>query len=371
MKEDGSETTITTTSTSEVASLCESSCTSSQIVYTGAFRLSDTSFKCKCFDQSLAGMVAKSKHYNALYHYDCTSTTPDHVAEFDQEPELLEFFSSSLELLTTLARDNDTEQRPNLCNPRRVVNLATLYLSVSLGLDLSTWISSFYYDPSRSYVFSNSTQAGPSLIFPPVEVADFPNLEQVYWTILSQYSSASEPSLRAGRGDMFCRVVGVAVYTHCQQHTTELCSQDNCLEVWRFFVESCNRVRSLNPAKYPYYLHPNHKPASYCMSDWTRQRGYTSLRLYSLSRAWDRGCPELTEEISEYADTSLVTGWLGIVGAETGFFTAHRIPGTAFKYKCSRGFTVTTDSNPDQVLVCLGSRLVDFSSVSSCVREYL
>ena len=371
MKEDGSETSVTTTSTSEATSLCDSSCSAPDTVYIGARRISDTSFKCMCLDRRLGGMVARSKYYNALYHYDCTDITPDDVAKFDQEPKLLEFFNSTLELLTTLARDNDTEQRPNLCNPKRVANLATLYLSVSLGLGLSSWISSFYYDPSHSYVFPNNSEAGPSLIYPPVEVVGLPQLEQVYWTILSQYSSVSEPSLRAGRGDMFCRVLGVAVHTHCVKYSTGLCSQDNCLQVWKYFVESCNRVRSLNPAKYPYYLHPNHKPASYCLADWTRKQGYTSLRLYSLSRSWDRGCPELKERISEYADTSQVSGWLGLVGAQSGFFTSHRIPGTAFRYKCSRGFTVSTDSNPEQVLVCLGSRLVDFSAVSSCVREYI
>ena len=130
--EDGSETKITTSSTSDVPDLCESSCSSPSTVYTGTRRLSDTEFQCLCFDQNFDAMVAKSKYYNALYHYDCSVVTPADEAKFSAEPLLSEFLTSRLDLLTTLARDNDTEQRPNLCNPSRVVNLATLYLSVSL-----------------------------------------------------------------------------------------------------------------------------------------------------------------------------------------------------------------------------------------------
>ena len=176
--------------------------------------------------------------------------------------------------------------------------------------------------------------------------------------------------LRSGRSDLFCRVKGLAVYQHCTNRSQELCPSDNCVQVWRYFVEACNRVRSLNTKKWPYYLHPNHRPASYCLSDWTRQGGHTALRLYSINRAWDRSCPELEEKISGQADTSLTEGWLGLVGADTGSFSAHRIPGTAFKYRCSTGFEVSSDSNPDQVLVCQGSRLVDFSAVQRCVRKF-
>ena len=369
IREDGSETTITTSTRADVVSLCESSCSSSDTVYTGARRVTDTEFQCKCFDQNFSPMVAKSKHYNALYHYDCNNTTPHYLAKFDDEPLLLQFFNSSLDLLTTLSRDNDTAQRQNLCNPKRIVNLATLYLSICLGLDLSSWVTSFSYDPSKSYVFPNNSQTGPSVTFPPEDVAGLPQLEQVYWTLLSQYTGQREPSLRGGRSELFCRVTGVAVYDHCQQSSAGLCSQDNCLAVWRYFVESCTRVRSLNPAVHPHYLHPNHKPASYCLSSWTKQQGYAALRLYSIHRAWERGCPELTEQISDLADTSQVQGWLGLSGADTGSFSAHRIPGTAFKYKCSTGFEVSTNSNPDQLLVCQGSLLVDFSSVSTCVRK--
>ena len=214
IQEDGSETTITTSSTTDVVSLCEASCPSNT-VYTGTRRLADTEFKCMCFDQRFTGMVARSKHYNALYHYDCDNTTPGDLTTFDGEPLLLEYFSSTIDLLTTTYRDNDTDQRPNLCNPKRVVNLATLYLSSSLGLELSSWVSTFYYDPSKPYVFPNTGQTGPSTTYPPVEEAEFPNLEQVYWTILSQYSEATEPGLRSGRSNMFCRVRGIGVYQHC------------------------------------------------------------------------------------------------------------------------------------------------------------
>ena len=372
VKEDGSETTITSSSTSDVPDLCESSCSSASIVYTGTRRLSDTEFQCLCFDQRSEAMIAKSKYYNALYHYDCSKITPADEAKFSGEPLLLEFLTSRLDLLTTQARDNDTDQRPNLCNPRRVVNLATLYLSSALELQLSSWVPTWHYDASQSYVYPGDSETGPSTIYPPSDVDNFPGLEQVYWTILSQYSPATEPGLRSGRSNLFCRVKGLAVFQHCTSRSQELCSSTSgqCGQVWRYFVEACNRVRSLNTNQWPYYLHPNHNPASYCMSDWTRQQGYAPLRLYSINRAWSRSCPDLEEKISSQADTSLAEGWLELVGPDTGSFSAYRIPGTAFKYKCSTGFEVMADSNPEQVLVCQGSRLVDFSAVQRCLRKF-
>ena len=317
-------------------------------------------------------MIAKSKYYNALYHYDCSKITPADEAKFSGEPLLLEFLTSRLDLLTTQARDNDTDQRPNLCNPRRVVNLATLYLSSALELQLSSWVPTWHYDASQSYVYPGDSETGPSTIYPPSDVDNFPGLEQVYWTILSQYSPATEPGLRSGRSNLFCRVKGLAVFQHCTSRSQELCSStsEQCGQVWRYFVEACNRVRSLNTNQWPYYLHPNHNPASYCMSDWTRQQGYAPLRLYSINRAWSRSCPDLEEKISSQADTSLAEGWLELVGPDTGSFSAYRIPGTAFKYKCSTGFEVMADSNPEQVLVCQGSRLVDFSAVQRCFRKF-
>ena len=370
VKEDGSETTITTSVTSDVPDLCESSCSSPSVVYTGARRLSDTEFKCLCFDQRFDAMVAKSKYYNALYHYDCSKITPSDEAKFSAEPLLAEFLTSRLDLLTTRARDNDTQQRANLCNPGRVVNLATLYLSVSLELPLSSWVPSWHYDPSQSYLFPGHPQTGPGSIFPPSQLAGFPGLEQVYWTILAQYSPDTEPGLRTGRSNMFCRVKGRAVYQHCINRSQGVCASHNCLQVWRYFLEACHRVRSLNTNQWPYYLHPSHTPASYCLSDWTRQQGHAPLRLYSINRAWDRTCPELEDQITALADTSLAQGWLGLEAADTGSFSAHRIPGTAFKYRCSTGFEVSTDSNPEQVLVCHGSRRVDFSQVQSCSRKF-
>ena len=366
VKEDGSETTITTSSTSDVPDLCEASCSSPSTVYTGSRRLSDTEFKCLCLDQRSEAVVAQSKYYNALYHYDCSQITPADEAKFSEEPLLSEFLTSRLDLLTTLARDNDTQQRPNLCNPSRVVNLATLYLSSALELPLSSWVPSWHYDARESYVYP-----GPGTILPPSEVENFPGLEQIYWSILAQYSPHTEPGLRSGRSDLFCRVSGLAVFQHCSARSQELlCSTDICRPVWTYFVEACNRVRSLDTTKWPYYLHPNHNPASYCLSDWTRKTGYAPLRLYNIHRSWGRTCPQLEDQISSLADTSLAEGWLGLVGAHTGSFSAHRIPGTAFKYKCSTGFEVSQGSNPDQVLVCQGSRLVDFSAVQSCSRKF-
>ena len=86
---------------------------------------------------------------------------------------------------------------------------------------------------------------------------------------------------------------------------------------------------------------------------------------------WTRSCEALENKIPEFADSSLVNGWLQIMGAgaETDASLNYRIPGTEFKYRCSDGFYLPNKTNPDQMLQCQGSRLVDTSAVTSCIRK--
>ena len=74
----------------------------------------------------------------------------------------------------------------------------------------------------------------------------------------------------------------------------------------------------------------------------------------------------------EYADTSIIDGFLQLYEAvnTTAFHAGYRVPGTAFKYKCSSGFALEDDSNPDRIIKCEGSRKADFSSVTdTCLRK--
>ena len=89
---------------------------------------------------------------------------------------------------------------------------------------------------------------------------------------------------------------------------------------------------------------------------------------------WTRTCEFLDNNLHDYADNSLIEGWLGITGAGTeskyeSTSKRFRIPGTEFKYKCSTGFELPDHTNPDQLLQCRGNFLVDTSNIQSCVPK--
>ena len=85
---------------------------------------------------------------------------------------------------------------------------------------------------------------------------------------------------------------------------------------------------------------------------------------------WSRGCDdELKDQLPQFADSSLRSGWLELMSAGSGFSYDLRVPGSFFHYQCSAGFELPDKSNPEQPLVCQGSRSVDTSAVISCVRK--
>ena len=84
---------------------------------------------------------------------------------------------------------------------------------------------------------------------------------------------------------------------------------------------------------------------------------------------WSRSCDLLQDRIYEFADNSEISGWLEIKTASPGFNTKYRVPGTTFQYRCSEGFELPTNENPDQDMVCEGSRRVLTDDIVSCVRK--
>ena len=86
--------------------------------------------------------------------------------------------------------------------------------------------------------------------------------------------------------------------------------------------------------------------------------------------SWRRDCPDLKSKLTEFADSSLIPGWLELKSALTGFSVDQRVAGTQYNYRCSEGFELPDHSNPDQVLTCQGTRAVDTSAVSSCVGTW-
>ena len=77
----------------------------------------------------------------------------------------------------------------------------------------------------------------------------------------------------------------------------------------------------------------------------------------------------MKDELPQFADNTLRAGWLQLMWADTGFDVNFRVAGSVFKYQCSDGFELPSKTNPEQSLVCQGSRSVDTSSVIDCVRK--
>ena len=90
--------------------------------------------------------------------------------------------------------------------------------------------------------------------------------------------------------------------------------------------------------------------------------------IYSLFR-WSRDCDLLEDRIYEFADNTEISGWLEIKTASPGFDIKYRVPGTTFQYRCSTGFELPTNENPDQNLVCQGNKRVFTDDIVTCVRK--
>ena len=267
-----------------------------------------------------------------------------------------------------LGQENDTLARPNICNADRVVNIATLYLAQVLGISLTTIIEDYTYVATATHVFPNSLTE-PITVYIPDNEPEFPDLEQIYWSILDQFTMASEPSIRKDKSPLWCWYVGQAVYDHCRStKNSENCAEDNCRDIWKYFLEACHRVRSIDTSSGDYKWELTSQPTRYCL--WIPNQDY---KAYYISRSWSLGCPDMGRYLRTYADTSVIDGYLHLYQAvdPTANHVDYRVPGTAFRYKCSTGFGLPDYSNPDREILCQGNRKADFSAVTeNCKRKY-
>ena len=263
---------------------------------------------------------------------------------------------------------NDTQQRKNICNPDRKVDITTLYLARSLGLSVSNIVTKFKFDESLSYTFPNHSTKGPQTIYPPDNEAAFPNLEQTYWTIISQYTSNTEPSMRTRhRAEKWCWIAARGLYDHCEETKSGASCPSGtpdtlCDEIWEYFAEACHRVHSLNPAHSKYSLDGKY-PDSVCAPT------EIGMQYYELSRIWSRTCDSMSTKLSQFANNSLATGWLQYrsTGPESNW--NYKVPGTKYKFSCSSGFQLENGTNPHQLIYCLGSRLMGTSHLTTCIRK--
>ena len=257
-----------------------------------------------------------------------------------------------------------------------MVDITTVYLARALGLnveDLET--GSYVYNTTLSSHSFPTGAESPDQTFVPENVDGFPNLEQTFWSIMDQYNSTSEPSMRADKDMMWCHHQGVGMFEHCKSATAQLGSgcggatdlnrEEHCKRFWVFFIESCHRVRSLDPndSKHSH----SDDVERYCQD---RDLLSSGNSIYHLLRNWERDCPDMTEEIPSLANNTQATGGhMQLVGAFDGFNESIRVPGARLRYQCSHGFGIEDGTNPIQELQCLGSRRIDRTQVTLCERK--
>ena len=276
--EDGTETSVSSSSESYAQSSCSSRCSSPGTNSFSALRLvAEGKYKCKCVDLTFSSVVLENKDSgDPMTELSCPEATEEFKTAFQGDSGLTSFLASNLSLTTNEGQLEDSQGRQNLCNPERLVDIVTLYLAQALGLDTADIKANFVYEKTKAYVYPDTSR---SEIFPPdSNLTTFPGLEQTYWTIVSQFTASTEPGLRSGRSAQWCWVLGKGLHDHCSAARAGLsCSLNNCYNIWKYFIEACHRVRSLDPSlpQYRTCCNPN-KP---CAST-----SYPGVQLYQLRR---------------------------------------------------------------------------------------
>lgn len=299
--DDGSEVTHTVYDGSDSSSYCSAHCSStvSEInrVYYAIRRIDIRQFKCKCLDGSDKSFVAGKnldRWTDARYIMDCTPVADEYMKGLDSATDLNDFLKVGKSELPN-KNSMDEGEEPNICNPLRTVNIATLYLAHHLGLSVSKIINDYAWDSTKTHVFPS-----PGLeVFIPHELTDFPNLEQAYWTIISHYTKDTEPAMRYGKDRMWCIYYGVAVYDHCMKTVTEAgCEnlvqsnlrRDHCRMIHKNYTEVCHRVRSLDTTEPEYRIQSTERY-------WCQNKEFieSELSLYVLYRGYVENCLSMVQ----------------------------------------------------------------------------
>ena len=130
-------------------------------------------------------------------------------SNFESEAALKAFLSSTRELKNSKSAEVGVVS--NVCNPQRSVNVATVYLAKALGLNVGILVDSYTYDWAASHSFPMNGTSGPSETFEPTG-----DEAQAYWTLLDQYTTETEPRLRAGKGRNWCRTLNLKSNTQVE-----------------------------------------------------------------------------------------------------------------------------------------------------------
>ena len=183
-----------------------------------SFRVTLCRWKCRCFtSEYLDQLIGVPKH---LGRVDPTQDITQSAMEaetkgnFDSDSALKAFLSSTQELKNSKSADSGAVS--NVCNPQRSVNVATVYLAKALGLNVASLVDGYTYNWAVVHSFPMNSTAGPSETFEPTG-----DKGQAYWTLLDQYTSETEPEMRAGKGRNWCHHQGIGVHSHCLQVWTK------------------------------------------------------------------------------------------------------------------------------------------------------
>ena len=389
-KEDGSESIVNTNSFSEYTdakSNCLAKCAptskTATKVYAGTKMISFKQFKCKCFTRETnkligwpgSGLVGRS---DPRFSMLCDDTLKNsYINRFNGDTGLINFFKSTTPVVSVTpgapAQVSSTEK--NICDNQ--ADVGGFYMAQLLGLNVGSIATNYKYDTSKSRTFPKGS-SGPSTTFVPsaTDETRMKGLTKAFWTIMDQYTASTEPGIRNGRTRMWCHFVGVGVYHHCLSQLDVCDSLDNqgkksahCKTVWEYFMQICNRVRSLDPNHNDYKLRTGN-PNFWCLSNNPSEQT-PAVSVYYIYSSWNRACPEMEDKIYEMSNNTLgPEGWLELKHASTGFNKKYRVPGTTMKYKCSTGYDLEDESNPYQEVTCQASRKVDFSNIKPCKRKF-
>ena len=281
------EGTVSTTDESVKSSrdLCRWSCSKD---FYAVRRYTDSQFKCRCFDRDEAVLVGvddvKSYDVDPRNYADCDVAAKVYVDQFDADTDLLSWLKESTLALTTTEGQVDNG-KPNFCVATDVgrANRATVYLASALGLDVGKLVDDFVFDTYvGNYTFPNSSVQS----YPPegAVLTSFPSLDQVYWTIISQYTRFTVHRTNYGKSSRWCWFVGAAVYDHCVKLKPEMgCSEAWCSRLWKPFIEACHRVRHLDTSVDP-YKYKSSGQYSWCLPSDYSSGAYTDVTLYEVSR---------------------------------------------------------------------------------------
>jgi hypothetical protein len=187
---------------------CRSTCywrsPSTSALY-GLRKMGTNSYNCVCLTRDISQIaggldITLPEAGNPLTTYDCNVDAQ--LATLNNNAVLMDFLKNSYSELKGPV-NNSNGSFVNICNNNRTVNIITLYLAAFLGspVDIAAIVNSFVYNPPYEYPRYIYNPVAPT---PPLNVANYPNIEQAYWTIVAQYTVYNEYYLRSSKDNNWC-----------------------------------------------------------------------------------------------------------------------------------------------------------------------